>query len=329
MPIFPRIKPKFWDHLETSRSTDKIHFNFRRIWKIVTTLAVLVALIPLVIMATIDYKVSRDAMESEIVLRLSRLVSNTRRNVSYFLDERVAALNYLNLSKSYETLQEPAELERALANMQESFGGFVDLGVITDRGVQVAYVGPYALEDINYKDSEWFKAVQLEGFYVSDVFEGHRNVPHLVIAVKHDHSHGGFYVLRATLDLRRLGDLLTTLEIEGGGDIFLINNQGILQTPSRYHGDVLDKITLPIPEFSQHTQFEKFHQTESDSLLIGYTYINPKNPLILMIVRPKDQLMGRISAGCLSCTRSNMRIKWPRSAGCRPESPTRSIIPWP
>ena len=258
----------------------------------VTTLAVLVALIPLAIMAAIDYKVSRDAMESEIVLRLSRLVSNTRRNVTYFLDERVAALNYLNLSKSYEVLEDPAELERALANMQESFGGFVDLGVINDRGVQVAYVGPYALEDINYIDSEWFKAVQLEGFYVSDVFEGYRNVPHLVIAVKHVSSDVGFYVLRATLDLRQLGDLLTTLEIEGGGDIFLINSQGILQTPSRYYGDVLDKISLPIPEFSQHTQFEKFHQTESDSLLIGYAYINPKNPLVLMIVKPKDQLMG-------------------------------------
>ena len=291
MSIFRRIKPKFWDHLEASRSTGKYMFNFRRLWQIATALTILVALIPLAVLAVIDYKVSRDAIESETILRLSRLVSNTRRSVTYFLDERVSALKYLNLSKSYDTLRDPAELERTLSNMQESFGGFVDLGVIDDRGAQIAYVGPYALEGRNYEESEWFKAVRLEGMFVSEVFEGYRNVPHLVIAVKRDKSDGGFYVLRATLDLRRLGELLTTLEIEGGGDIFLINREGILQTPSRYYGDVLDKINLPIPEPSDHDQFESFHQAGNDSLLIGYTYINPKNPLIMMIVKPKDQMM--------------------------------------
>lgn len=289
--IFDRFKPAFWDHLEPSGSVRKYLFNFRKIWKITVWLTILVALIPLIILAMIDYKVSREAVESEIVLRTSRFVSNTRRSVTYFLEERVAALNYVNRSSTFDELQNPAKLKMALANMQASFGGFVDLGVIDIDGAQIAYVGPYALEGKNYSDSDWFKAVSRKGIYVSDVFKGYRNIPHMVIAVKHDRPRGGFYVLRATLDLMRLDDLLSRLEIEGGGDAFLINLEGILQTPSRYYGDVLDKINLPIPEFSERTQIEAFHQTENDSLLIGYAYITPDTPFILMIVKPKQKLM--------------------------------------
>jgi signal transduction histidine kinase len=242
-------------------------------------------------MAVIDYKVSRDAMESEIVLRTSRLISNTRRSVTYFLEERVAALNYVSRSNTFETLRDPERLRTNLASMQESFGGFVDLGVIDNGGAQIAYVGPYALEGRNYSDSDWFKAVLHRGIYVSDVFKGFRNVPHMVIAVKHDQPGGRFFVLRATLDLMRLDDLLLRLEIEGEGDAFLINREGVLQTPSRIYGNVLNKINLPIPEFSERTQIDAFHQADNDSLLVGYAYITPDTPFILMIIKPKEKLM--------------------------------------
>jgi len=286
-----KFKPAFWDHVEPSRSTDKYLFNFRRIWKITLGLTLSVALIPLIIMAAIDYKVGREAVESEIVLRTSRLISNTRRSVTYFLEERVAALNYVSRSNTFDELRNSEKLAFGLTGMQESFGGFVDLGVIDEEGAQIAYVGPYALEGKNYRDSDWFNAVFHRGIYVSDVFKGFRNVPHMVIAVKHELSGGGYYILRTTLDLKRLDDLLSTLEIEGGGDAFLINHEGVLQTPSRYYGDVLNKIDLPIPEFSERTQIEPFQHAENDSLLIGYAYITPDTPFILMIVKPKERLM--------------------------------------
>ncbi len=289
--VYEKFRPAFWNHVDSSRGSGRYLFNFRRIWKIATGLTILVALIPLVVMAVIDYKVSREAVESEIILRTSRLVSNTRRSVTYFFEERVAALNYVNRSNTFEALRDTEKLKRDLANMQESFGGFVDLGVIDNEGAQITYVGPYALEGKDYSGSEWFKAVSRKGIYVSDAFKGYRNMPHMVIAVKHDQPRGGFYVLRATLDLMRLNDLLERLEIEGGGDAFLINREGILQTSSQYYGDVLDKINLPIPEFSEKTQIEGLHQAENDSLLIGYAYITPDTPFILMIVKPKEKLM--------------------------------------
>jgi two-component system NtrC family sensor kinase len=288
--ILMKIKPIFWNHVESSRRTHKYDFNFRRIWKIATILTTLVALIPLAVMTVVDYKVSKDAMESEALFRTSRLVSNTRHSVTYFLEERISALNYVKRGGTYDELQNPGRLESDLMNMQESFGGFVDLGVINDAGSQVTYVGPYALEGRNYLDSEWFKAVTVGGIYVSDVFKGFRNIPHMVIAVKQNQPDGGYYILRATLDLSRLNNMLSRIEIAGGGDAFLINHAGILQTPSRHHGNVLDKINIPFPEYTPEVQFEQLHHTESDSLLMVSAFITPETPFILMVVKPKKEL---------------------------------------
>jgi signal transduction histidine kinase len=289
------LKPIFWDHVESTDRPRAYDFNFRRIWKIATILTILVALIPLGIMAVVDYKVSKDAIESEMVLRTFRLVSNTRRSVTYFLDERVAALNYVKRSGTFEELRDPARLATDLANMQESFGGFVDLGVIDNHGGQVTYVGPYELEGRNYLDSDWFKAVSARGIYVSDVFKGFRNIPHMVIAVKQDKTQGGVYVLRATLDLTRLNNILSGLEIAGDGDAFLINHGGVLQTPSRHHGSVLDTINIPFPKPSGEIQIDRFHQTENDSLLTVSAFITPETPFILMVVKPKKELIRTLN----------------------------------
>ena len=266
-------------------------FNFRRIWKLTIWLTAAVTIIPLVIMAVIDYRVSQAAMESEILFRTSRLVSNTRRSVSYFLIERKAAIDLVIQNDSYESLREQRRLEQVLAHLKNSFGGFLDLGVIDDQGVQIAYAGPYELSGRVYRDAAWFREVVSKGLSLSDVFMGYRHVPHMVIAVRHPLETGGFYVLRATVGMSRLSDLLIGLEVGGDGDAFLINRQGILQTPSRSHGQVLEKIELPVPSFSEHSQVEQILQYAKGPQVIGYAYITPETPFILMIVKDKNRLM--------------------------------------
>ena len=291
MNLLEPLKPVFWEHDDSSHGLYSHRFNFRRIWKLTIWLTAAVTIIPLVIMAVIDYRVSQAAMESEILFRTSRLVSNTRRSVSYFLIERKAAIDLVIQNDSYESLREQRRLEQVLAHLKNSFGGFLDLGVIDDQGVQIAYAGPYELSGRVYRDAAWFREVVSKGLSLSDVFMGYRHVPHMVIAVRHPLETGGFYVLRATVDMSRLSDLLIGLEVGGDGDAFLINRQGILQTPSRSHGQVLEKIELPVPSFSEHSQVEQILQYAKGPQVIGYAYITPETPFILMIVKDKNRLM--------------------------------------
>lgn len=290
MAILEKLKPKFWDYQDVAAGPYKHLFNFRRIWNLAVVLVSLVALIPLVSITLIDYGVTQHSVESEVLLRTARLVSNTWRTVSFFLAQRKSALDFVVRDNSYNSLRNTKRLSEILENLKEGFGGFVDLGVIDSTGRQIAYVGPYKLEGIDYRDQGWFKDVSDKGVNVSDVFMGFRRTPHIVIAVRHHLPNGSFYVLRATIDTDRFNELLADLEVSGQGDSFLINKDGFLQTPSRDYGKVLDRIVLPVPEFSPKTRVYEEEYPANKQLVIGYAYIHD-TPFILMIVKQKEELM--------------------------------------
>ena len=285
-----RFKPKFWDHQDAAAGPFKSLFNFRRIWKQAAFLTAAVALIPLIFMAIIDYNVTQNAVESEILLRTSSLVSNTRRTLSFFLDERKFALNFIINDNTPESLKNPERLSAILENLKKSLGGFSDIGMIDESGVQINYVGPYQLIGVDYSTHAWYREVQERNIYISDVFLGLRNVPHFVIAIKHSAPDGYSFVLRASLDLERFKELLSEMEVGGMGDAFIINHVGILQTPSRYQTTVLEKIPLPVPEYSPKTIVYQTLDRNEKALIIGYAYITD-TPFVLIVTKQKTELM--------------------------------------
>jgi len=288
--ITNRFIPKFWDHHDVAAGPFKSLFNFRRIWKQAAFLTAGVALIPLILMAIIDYNVTQDAIESEILLRTSRLVSNTRRSISFFLDERKFALNFIIHDNTFESLKDPMRLSEILENLKKSLGGFSDIGVIDESGIQVNYVGPYKLIGADYSTQVWYREVQERSIYISEVFLGLRNVPHLVVAVKHTLPDGSSFVLRASLDMERFKKILSEQEVAGMGDAFIINQDGILQTPSRYQARELEKFPLSIPEYSPKTVVYQTLDRDGKELVVGYAYITD-TPFILIVTKQKNELM--------------------------------------
>jgi signal transduction histidine kinase len=290
MTFFSNLKPKFWNHVDISADSHKYPFNFRRIWKLKALITLGAALVPLVIMALVDYHISREAMLSEIMLRTSRLTSDTQHTIAAFLDERKAVLDFVSHNNTLDYLLDKGHLKRILISLQESFGGFIDLGIINSQGIQLAYTGSYNLIGRDYRQANWFKQVNEKGIYVSDIFWGFRAVPHMVIAVKRKLPGNGFYVLRATLDAASFNDLFSELEAAGEGDAFIINGKGILQSDSQEHGAMRDKINLAIPKFSKHGEVDIITGPGNASIIRGYAYI-PETPFILMIIKHPSELL--------------------------------------
>ncbi len=288
MALLEKLIPKFWEHAEIASGPYKYMFNFRRIWKQSVLITSAVALIPLMLIAAFDYRVTKDAMEFEILLRTSRLVSNTRRALSFFLDERRFALNFIIQDNTFDMLYYPDRLSVILDNLNKAKGEVTDISLIDADGNLREYAGHYRMEGINYISQNWFQHVVKEGVYISDVFLGFRNVPHFVIAIRHTTPKGQFHVLRASLDTEKLRDMLAQLELSKHGDAFIINKQGILQTPSKYYGQVLEKMSLPVPQYAERTQVIEVSDFFGKPMIIGYAYITD-TPFILMIVKPKTE----------------------------------------
>jgi len=267
-------------------------FIYRRMWKRIVLLTGGVSLIPLIFITTVNFTAMRNAIESEYLFRTTRVVSNTKRAISFSLTERKSALDFIVHDNGFENLNNKERLSGILRNLKRSFGGgFVDIGVVDAAGFQENYVGPYNLEGKDYSGQEWFLEVVDSGMYVSDVFLGYRKVPHLVVAVRGTSENGSYYVLRASLSIVPFEDLLYNLVLAGTGDAFIINHQGVLQTSTRYHGGVLQTLSLPVPAYSSKTMVLETRSPSGQEVIIGYSYID-ETPFILMIVKSKEQCMA-------------------------------------
>jgi signal transduction histidine kinase len=288
--IFSRFKPRFWDHEDAIGGPYKHHFDFRRIWKRAVSITAAVALIPLFIWALAGYRLNLDTIESELVLRTSQLVSNSWRSVSLFISERRSVLDFIAHDHTFETLNDKERLAAILDNLNERIGGFTDLGVINSSGLQQTYVGPHQLEGLDYNNKPWFKQVLEHSVYISDLITGFRDKPHLDAAVKRNLPDGSFFVLRAALDAGKLNELVAQFEVGEKSDAFIINHKGVLQTPSRYFGSVLNQIPIRIPDYSPKAQVFKSRNDKNERMVIGYAYI-PETPYILMIVKQKGELI--------------------------------------
>ncbi len=283
------FKPKFW-RVEISPYNTQILFNYRRFWILSIFLRFVISFAPLVIFLIMNLSLSRTALQNENYLRTLRLTSNARRTITYFLEERLDALKFIIQETEFQRLKDPAGLASILYNLKMGFGGFVDVGLIDDSGIQINYAGPFDLSGKNYRDQKWFKTCYETGASISDVFLGYRKLPHLIAVVKGAERHGSSYMLRATLDITKIIQMVSSLDLSEKSEAFLCNREGLLQTPSKNYGEILKQIHLKIPEYSPHTEVITGKDNAGNSLLIGYAYIE-KSPYILMLVKQNQYVM--------------------------------------
>ena len=269
--------------------------RYRKLRRNVIVATASVALLPLLILTVISYRQDVQAYRAENTFSVAQILSNTKRNLQAVVEERRSALALMIREYTYRELADQDALARALGNLNESFGGFVDLGLIDPNGLQAYYTGPYDLKDRSYKDQTWFHEVVLRGSHVSDVFMGHRDFPHFVVALKHEREPGDFYIIRATIDMEMINSFMSNLSGDPNTDVFLVNQSGVLQTESIFYGNALTKAELTIPSGPRHREVVNLDETERGLVASGFAYIDG-TPFILMVIkRLEDPFMHWLS----------------------------------
>jgi signal transduction histidine kinase len=288
MPILKKLKPAFMDHKDVSAGPYRHHFDFQRIWKRAILVIAIVALVPLIVWALSGYRLTMETIESELELRTSQLVSSSWQSVSQFLTERRSVLDFIAHDHDLESLQNPARLAAILDNLDKRFGGFIDLGVIDSSGKQTSHAGSHKMESVDFNRQPWFREVLNRGVYISALVTGPLNDPHVDFAVKRELADGSFFVLHAVLNPEQLKETIAQIDVGTGGDLFIVNRKGVLQTPSRYYGPVFTKIPIAVPDFSPKARILKSNHTSLGRMVIGYAHI-PETPYILMMIQEQSE----------------------------------------
>jgi two-component system NtrC family sensor kinase len=274
---------RFPDHGESFGRYQQLRRNL-------IVLMVLVTLVPLFLMALINHYQYQKTMSLETIEPLRVRANDTRRSFEMFLTQRQSALSLIASTHRLEELREGRTLARNLTALKREIGGFVDLGVIDSQGLQVSYVGPYDLRGKSYADQHWFQEVAIRGTYVSDVFLGYRQFPHFVIAVRHLSPTDEWWVLRATIDTEKINQVVGAFEPAIHGDTFIVNRSGVLQTPSKFYGQPLEKLPMDLPPTSYEPAVVEMEDPEGREIFVAYTYIGSPAG-VLMTVRPKAAIL--------------------------------------
>ena len=248
-----------------------------RIFLLIGTLAG----VPLFMIMILSYLSLQGAVKEDFNNQMKGNIESTRQSVEFFIDERISALRFLAAANSFGQLSDEKYLNDIFIKFKREFGELVDLGLIDSKGMQISYAGPYALQGKDYSSQDWFNEVAVRGVYVSEVFMGYRKIPHFAIAVKKElPERATFCILRATIDMVTLNRYVSIVNLKSRDDAFIINQQGILQTQSRYHGNVLEKIAIEVPRPKEEVILSEVRQNGSTPLIFGYTSIR-KSPWIL------------------------------------------------
>jgi two-component system NtrC family sensor kinase len=264
--------------------------DFKRLRFVIILFTLGFSLLPLLVLGLGVKQRFSSAYQDALQGSLRTLVESKRNAIDLFLTERMAQLSTLASALTYEEAADRENLERLFTQMQTTSRYYIDLGVISMDGNHLAYAGPYSLGGINYKNEEWFAKVVAKGVYISDVFMGFRQYPHIIIAVLRREGNKS-WILRATIDSDAFESFVKRVQMGRKGDAFLINDKHMLQTKPRFGGNVMEDMELP---FRVDTRFSGARVQDlvvnHRRYLYGWTWIENKDWLLVIREDPEEEL---------------------------------------
>ena len=198
----------------------------------IVLLVIVVSITPMIMVSGLLLYQFQNSYREKIYAHLGEVVQKHKQKIDGFLKERLDDIRFLSKTFSLEELSDESFLQDRLFTLQEEFGPmFVDLGIVNERGIQVAYSGPFKLGRALYSDAQWFKMAMTREYFISDVFLGLRGLPHFIIAVRENWK-GQSWILRATIDFVAFNTLVENIRIGQTGFAFIVNKDGEFQTQS-------------------------------------------------------------------------------------------------
>ncbi|MGM0452610.1 MAG: sensor histidine kinase [Thermodesulfobacteriota bacterium] len=287
-------KPHWWqrvkNRIKNRREEKRLPKRYRKLQRNIIILMLVVTIIPLTLMAVLNAMQYQKNITTERIDPMRSIANKATHSFELFLEERLSAIKFIASSHSFQSLSDQKNLHRIYRILREKYGGYVDLGLINAEGKQVSYAGPYDLLNKDYSNQDWFKEVQVKGIFVSDVFMGYREFPHIALAVQHMTDSGDTWILRATMDTQKFANLINAMSMSPVSDAFLINNKDTLQTDSRFYGEVLNPLPIEIPNRDPGTHIMKDTDPLGRKIFVIYSTLI-KHDLTLVMAIPRSFIL--------------------------------------
>ena len=264
---------------------------YKNLQRKIIIITLLVSLAPLIVLgATIYHQFARmygEKIEEQITYRATAQADA----VELFLKERTAILCAMADTHTFNYMTDEKNLARIFEVMNARAGAFVDLGVISNSGQHLAYVGPYDLKGLNYYQHPWFDDVMSKGVYISNVYMGYRQSPHFIIAVRRQEGLNS-WILRATIDPDIFEGIVRSAQVGKTGDAYILDREGIYQTCPRFNGEILTQSHLDTRVFGTRTTVIEEKNIEGKKTLYAGSRLKDAKWLLVISQEASEEMSG-------------------------------------
>ena len=267
---------------------------YKNLQKKIIIITLCVSFAPLVALgATIYYQFARMYKE-KIEEQMKYRATSQAEAVDLFLKERTAILCAMADTHTFNDMTDEKKLARIFEVMNARAGAFVDLGVISNSGQHLAYIGPYDLKGLNYYQHPWFNDVMTKGLYVSNVYMGYRKSPHFIIAVRRQEGLNS-WILRATIDPDIFGDIVRSAQVGKTGDAYIVDRKGVYQTCPRFAGEILSRSHLNTRLFGTGTTVIEEKDVEGEETIYAGTWLKGGKWLLIISQEASEEMTGLLA----------------------------------
>ncbi len=225
----------------STRRTSRGDAHIRELFWTTLGRLTLLYFVPLLLLAVFFHTQYRHLLRDGVRAHLEVIAEHQATTFDLFLRERLVNLGNVIDDPRFATQEWEAALPGFLRRLQQTSDAFVDLGVVSDRGDLVSYVGPVEYpEGVNYRQEDWFEKLLApnRSSVITEIYLGFRGRPHFTIAVRRGEGEA-LRILRAALSPERLSEYLATLEGANEVHAAVVNALGVLQVSTPRGGEAL------------------------------------------------------------------------------------------
>ncbi len=224
--------------------------RYRQLFASIVISILVVSVVPLVVMLRVSLQQHDREVRAERLERGTRILAAGQRAVEELLSTCSTSLIVLVRETPYSELAVPQRLDALLSNLRRFPGGVDALTLLDAAGRPVAHAGSRSPGRWSQEGGDWFEEAPGVDVSARGVTREGDGTAHCAVAVRCSERAGETFVLRASIEAAALQRSIAEVEGMGDGELFLIDDEGLLQTPSRRWGELLDPCPLQVPSLA-------------------------------------------------------------------------------
>lgn len=290
MKSLKKIKPSFWDKPEQGGGHPHQPMDFQRKWKLIVVFTSLIALLPLIVVTIVEYRLTRRVMEEEMKNTMTGILEPAADSLIYALDRQTSVVDHLVIADKdrYMDLKEYIkEIRDEISAISKNIVGVSLTQERTNNKNDVETI--YNCQSPEAGTSLLMERIDKRRYLVYEPAKGNTSSK-LCVYLCYFPKESEVLKLKLDLDMQFLEQFLIPYHPGGSsGDIFVADHDGILVTPSLYFGAAGSKIPFKLDINETAPKVFETNVQNGEVLLTGYAHI-PNSSLSLVMTKTKNRI---------------------------------------